>query len=90
LVLKKNDVLLWGTGGYDKPAQVDEFVQGISAKDPELSQQQFTVSEIPIFYDSVHFAAAKNHYKEVLKKIDAAISAAKKNGSLNKIPSVNH
>jgi hypothetical protein len=56
-----------------------------SIKDPSLAGKFFYVSDTPLFYDSIHFAAAKNRFTSEMIKINIAIRNGLKSGVLTKI-----
>jgi ABC-type amino acid transport substrate-binding protein len=88
LVRKRSDFMLVPSNQYVSREQVDFTVNQIlvpTFKDPELNDSHFDVSVKPMFYDSIHFASAKDRLREVIDRINMAIQKGLKNGSLPKL-----
>ena len=88
LIAKRSDIILVPYNQQITREQVDntinrKLIPGFD--DPELNGRIFNVSVNPIFIDTIHFASAKNHWKDVIEKIDVAIERGQKNGSLQKL-----
>jgi ABC-type amino acid transport substrate-binding protein len=85
LVSKNCDVMLWSTRNMGSQNQMQELIKKMTNNTPELKDKHFTVSMQPLFFDTIHFAAAKNAYADVMKKINHMIVTGKMNGSLDKL-----
>lgn len=88
LIKKRSDLMLVPSRQYVSREEVDFIVNRTlvpSFQDPELNNKHFDVSVRPMFYDSIHFASAKDHLREVIDRIDKAIQKGLKNGSLPKL-----
>lgn len=88
LLAKRSDVLLWGLVQFDRQDLLLDYLHKVylpSLRDPELLGKKFYVSSTPLFYDSIHFAAAKGHFGKELLKIDAAIQRGLKSGELSRL-----
>lgn len=88
LLAGRSDLMLWPVRQYDTSRDVENYInQAVigDTHDAELMHQHFDVSDRPLFFDTVHFAAAKGQYQEVLRKIDVAILRGRKNGSLARV-----
>lgn len=88
LIAKRSDVIFVPYNQQITREQVDytinrKLIPGFD--DPELNGRIFNISLNPIFIDTIHFASAKNHWNEVIDRIDAAIERGLKNGSLPKL-----
>lgn len=91
LIAKRSDVLLWGLAQFDRPELLVEYLHKIyipSLRDPELLNKTFYVSDIPLFYDSIHFASAKGKFESEMQKIDTAIKRGVKTGELKRLTAV--
>lgn len=88
LMAKRSDLMVWPVRGYQHHDEVEEYINRVVVKesnDPELKGKHFDVSDLPLFYDTTHFASAKGKYEDVIAKIDKAIMRGTKNGSLAKV-----
>lgn len=88
LILKPGDLMLLPSRQDYSRKQVDDFVNRVLIprfKDQDLNDRHFDISINPIFFDTIHFAAGKKHFDEVLDKIDKAIELGAKNGALTKL-----
>lgn len=88
LAAGRSDLMLWPVRQYETSAEVEHYInQAVigDTHDAELKHRHFDVSDRPLFYDTVHFAAAKGQYQTVLRKINRAITQGRKNGSLARV-----
>ncbi|MBC3808376.1 hypothetical protein H8K52_13605 [Undibacterium seohonense] len=88
LIAKRSDVLLWGLAQFDRPDLFLAYLHKTyipELRDPELLGKTFYVSDIPLFYDSIHFASAKMRFENEMQKIDAAIKRGIKTGELTRL-----
>jgi polar amino acid transport system substrate-binding protein len=88
LIAKRSDVLLWGLMQFDSADLFLDYLHNTyipELGDPELLGKTFYVSDTPMFYDSIHFASAKTHFAEEMKKIDTAIKRGFKSGELTNL-----
>ncbi len=88
LLAGRSDLMLWPVRQYDQRRDVENYINQVvigDTRDVDLMHRHFEVSDQPLFFDTVHFAVAKGHYQEVLRKIDLAILRGRKNGSLARV-----
>lgn len=88
LLAKRSDVLLWGLVQFDRQDLFLHYLHQVyipSLRDPELLGKKFYVSTSPMFYDSIHFAAAKGHFENEMRQIDQAIRRGLKSGELSRL-----
>ncbi|MBR7799296.1 substrate-binding periplasmic protein [Undibacterium fentianense] len=88
LIAQKNSVMLIPVRQELSREQAEEVLhrQTITEfNDPDFSGRKFNISQNPMFYDTIHFASSKNHFQDVMNKIDLAIQRGMKNGSLPKV-----
>jgi ABC-type amino acid transport substrate-binding protein len=88
LIAKRSDLMVWPVREFTHTGEVEKYINEIvvpEAGDPDLKKYHFDVSEVPLFYDTVHFASPKGQYLDVIDKIDQVILRGSKNGSLNKV-----
>jgi ABC-type amino acid transport substrate-binding protein len=88
LVSKSNYLMLMPARQDLTRAQLIDFVNNTVVpqfNDPELNNKHFDISLKPLFYDTIHFASGKGHFDDVIDRIDKAIVAGTKNGSLPKL-----
>lgn len=88
LIAKRSDIILVPYNQQVSREQVEftinrKLIPGFD--DPELNGRVFNVSINPIFIDTIHFASSKEHWSEVVDRIDSAIERGLKNGSLSKL-----
>jgi ABC-type amino acid transport substrate-binding protein len=88
LIEKQSDLLLLPFNQKRQRAELEQYINEVvvpAFNDPKLKGRNFEFSTHPIFYESVHFATGKGYNKEVLDRIDKAIQAGTKDGSLAKL-----
>lgn len=88
LLAGRSDVLLWGVVQFEQEDKLLEYLHTSylpKFKDAALLNKRFYVSPQPLFYDSIHFASAKNAFLPEIEKINLAIRRGIKNGELKKI-----
>lgn len=88
LLTKRCDVILIPFNRLVSRDQIEQVLHEkiiASYNDPELSGRRFNVSLNPIFVDTIHFASGKQHFQDVIEKIDKAIEHGIKDGSLSKL-----
>lgn len=88
LLAGRSDLMMWPVRQYDTSRDVENYINQVvigDTHDAELMHRHFDVSDRPLFFDTVHFAAAKGQYQTVLRKIDQAILRGRKDGSLARV-----
>lgn len=88
LVAGRSDVLLWGSRRFYSADELErylnkEFIPGLH--DPDLQYKYFYVSSQALFIDTLHIACARGKWREVMQRLDQAISLGLKSGELTRI-----
>jgi ABC-type amino acid transport substrate-binding protein len=88
LVTKECDFLLYPSNSGGQRDQLESVLNDTiipELNDPQLIGRRFEFSNKPIFHESIHFASGKGRHNEALDRIDKAIHAGTKDGSLQKL-----
>lgn len=84
----RSDIMLWPVRHLKNSNEVTHYIRNElipSFHDNQLDTAKFHVSIQPIFYDTLHFAAAKGKFASELKLLNKAIISGKKQGQLEKL-----
>jgi ABC-type amino acid transport substrate-binding protein len=84
----RSDALLWQARQFELGKELKHYLINevfINFVDRDLSKRKISVSTVPLYYDSIHFACAKGKYRAEIAKINTAIMKGKANGKLASI-----
>ena len=88
LIVKRSHLMLVPSRQRLNREQVDYWLNHIlipGFNDPGLKNKHFDVSTKPMFYDTIHFASGKDHFDDIIDRIDIVIQKGTKDGSFPKL-----
>ncbi|MFZ6658134.1 substrate-binding periplasmic protein [Undibacterium sp. TJN19] len=88
LMGRRSDIMLWPIRQLQRSEQVEAYLRDQlipSFNDPELTGKTFYVSKKPVFYDTIHFAAAIGKYEEEIETLNKTIRKGTASGKLPKV-----